>query len=235
VVLIRCEHGKKAMTSKPREMPASLERIPNETLKVWRAELSEWALPDVFRSRVDELKAPLFRDRLFFRRAGLEFLRDASIAGRVATALSCDAVRLVLAAQPDFEIECEGQIQQFEATGADKDGRRRGDEPEQLGWQPDSVENWRKRFEAIPAALDRVVAKKLGKKYLPGVSLVIYLNLGCYGAYVDEGLPILRQGTAPAKERFKVVFVMWEGILYKFWENGEDVFETWQFAPADDF
>jgi hypothetical protein len=220
------------MTLKPREMP--LERIPKETLKAWRVELSQWAQPDVFRSRVHELIVPLFRNRLFFRHRDLTFLSEAWIAGRVATALSCDYVRLLLADRPDFEIESEGQIHQFEATEADRDGRRRGDEPEQLGWQPDPVENCRKRFEAIPAALDRVVAKKVGKKYPPGVSLVIYLNLGCYGYYVDEGLPILRQGTAPAKDKFKVVFVMWEGILYKFWENGEGVFESWRFTGADD-
>jgi hypothetical protein len=216
-------------------MLASREPVPNETLKAWRAELSQWAQPDVFRSRVDELKVPLLRDRLFFHQAGLEFLRDAWTAGRVATALSCDAVRLVSAPQPDFEVRCEDQIQQFEATEADMDGRRRGDEPEQPGPQYDPVENWRRRFEAIPAALDRVVAKKVGKEYPPNVGLVIYLNLGCYGAYVDEGVPILRQGTAPAKDKFKLVFVMWEGILYKFWENGKDLFESWKFAPADDF
>ena len=222
------------MTSKPQEMLAPLERIPNETLEAWRVELSEWAQPDVFRSRVDELIVPLFRNRLFFRRRGLTFLREAWIAGRVATALSGDTVRLVLAKRPDFEIEYEGQIQQFEATEADMDGRRRGDEPEQLGPQPDPVENWRKKFEAIPAALDRVVAKKVGKEYPPSVGLVVYLNLGCYGAYVDEGLPILRQGTATAKDKFKLVFVMWEGILYKFWENGEGVFENWQLTRADE-
>jgi hypothetical protein len=122
------------MTSKPREMPASLERIPNETLKVWRAELSEWAQPDVFRSRVDELKGPLFRNRLFFRHRGLTFLHEAWIAGRVATALSCDAVRLVSADRPDFEIEYEGQIQQFEATEAtEADSGRTGSAYSKIG------------------------------------------------------------------------------------------------------
>jgi hypothetical protein len=80
-----------------------------------------------------------------------------------------------------------------------------------------------------------VVAKKVRKQYPPSVSLVIYVNLGCYGAYVDEGLPIMREGTALAKDKFKLVLVMWEGVLYKFWENGESVFEKWQFERADDF
>jgi hypothetical protein len=124
------------MTSKPRQVPASLDRIPRETLEAWRAELSQWLQPDVFRSRVDELIAPLFRRGLFFRQAGLMFLRDAWIASRVSMALSSDSVRLVSAERPDFEIAHEGQIRQFEATEADMDGRRRGDEPEQLEPQP---------------------------------------------------------------------------------------------------
>ena len=99
----------------------------------------------------------------------------------------------------------------------------------------DPVENWRKRFEAIPMALDQVVTKKLNKDYPPDVRLVIYVNLGCYGAYLNEGLPILRSGTFPAKDKFKVVFVMWEGKLYKFWEDGQSVSGEWQYTRMEDF
>lgn len=213
----------------------TLSRIPTETLEAWRTELSQWTRPDDFRSRVNEIILPLFRDRLFFRQAGLMFLRDAWIAGRVATALPCDSVRLVAAERPDFEIERGGQTYQFEATEADMDGRRRGDEPEELELRPDPVEDWRERFEAIPAALDRVVAKKVSKEYPPGVGLVIYVNLGCYGAYVDEGIPILRQHSAPAKDKFKSVFILWEGTLYKFWEDGESASDRWHYARPDEF
>jgi hypothetical protein len=115
------------------------------------------------------------------------------------------------------------------------DGRRRGDETEGLTIQPDPVENWRKRFEAIPAALDRVVGKKVRKDYEPSDSLVIYVNLGCYGAYVDEGLPILRDGTSLAKDSFRRVFVLWEGVLYRFWQNGRLSFDRWQYSETGDF
>ena len=47
------------------------------------------------------------------------------------------------------------------------DGRRRGDEIEVPSLEPDPVENWRRRFEAIPAALNRVVTKKMAKDYPP--------------------------------------------------------------------
>ncbi|WFU41446.1 hypothetical protein QA640_02635 [Bradyrhizobium sp. CB82] len=164
----------------------------------------------------------------------MAFLRDAWIASRVASALSSDQVRLVPDERPDFEIQTDDRVLQFEATEADMDGRRRGDEPDDLGWRPDPVEEWRKRFEAIPAALDRVVTKKVGKDYPPGTALVVYVNLGCYGAYVEEGIPILRAGTEPAKDKFKAVLVIWEGTLYKFWEDGCPSSDRWPYASADD-
>ncbi|MDA9405229.1 hypothetical protein XH79_41725 [Bradyrhizobium sp. CCBAU 45389] len=162
---------------------------------------------DAFRLRVDQIVRPLPR-HVFFGQAGLAFLRDAWIAARAATALSSDLVRLVPADRPDFEIHIDGQIQQFEATEADQDGRRRGDEPALAELSPDPVEKWRERFEAIPAALDQVVTKKIGKDYPPGVGLMIYVNLGCYSAFLDEGFPILQTGTAKAKDTFRSVFVM---------------------------
>ncbi|MCK1618043.1 hypothetical protein IVA96_15600 [Bradyrhizobium sp. 159] len=125
--------------------------------------------------------------------------------------------------------------EQFEVTEADMDGRRRGDEIDLHALEPDPVENWQRRFEAIPAALNRVVAKKVSKDYPPGVSLVIYLNLGCYGAYTAEGLPIISESTSAARAKFRSVFVMWEGVLYKFWEGGKPATERWPIAQPDDF
>jgi hypothetical protein len=173
--------------------------------------LSDWTQPLAFRRRVDEIVHSVHRD-IFFSQAGLTFLRDAWIASRVAYALSPESVRLVPDARPDFEIRSAGEIQQFEATEADDDERRRGAESERPDLEPDPVENWRKRFEAIPAALNRVITKKLTKDYQSDVSLAIYVNLGCYGAYVSEGVPILCEGTCPAKDKFKRVFVLWESL-----------------------
>jgi hypothetical protein len=213
---------------------APVARIPRETLVAWTTELSKWTPTDVFRSRIDQIALAIPRNT-FFRQGGLAFLRDAWIASRVASALPSDAVRLVSAQRPDFEIQIDEQVQQFEATEADIEGRRRGDEPDDPYPQPDPVEAWRERFEAIPAALDRVVAKKLKKDYPPDVNLAIYVNLGCYGAYVKEGLPIIRNHTALAKTKFKRVFVLWEGCLYKFWDEGQFRFQKWQYVRPEDF
>jgi len=209
-------------------------RIQRNTLVAWTNELSEWTPTEVFRAHIDQIAQAIPRNT-FFGQGGLTFLRDAWIASRVARALSSDMVRLVSAERPDFEIQIDGKIEQFEATEADMKGRRRGDEPDDLELRPDPVENWRRRFEAIPEALDRVVAKKLKKDYLPEVNLAIYVNLGCYGAYIREGLPIIRDHTAPARTKFKRVFVLWEGCLYKFWEDGKYQFEKRQAAPPEDF
>ncbi|MBR1198979.1 hypothetical protein JQ634_28410 [Bradyrhizobium sp. AUGA SZCCT0240] len=213
---------------------APVIRIPKDSLVAWKTELSEWAASEVFRTRIDQIARSIPRGT-FFRQGGLAFLRDAWIASRVACALQSDMVRLVTSPRPDFEIQVDGQTLQFEATEADMEGRRRGDEPDDPHPRMDPVENWRRRFEAIPAALDRVVSRKLKKEYPPGVSLAIYVNLGCYGAFIEEGLPILRDHTAAARAKFKSVFVLWEGYLYKLWEEGNPRFEKWQYVDPDDF
>jgi hypothetical protein len=209
-------------------------RIQKDVLVEWRTELSQWTTCDAFRTRIDNLADGIPRNT-FFRQAGLTFMRDAWIASRVASALSSDMVRLIASDRPDFEIRIGSHILQFEATEADIEGRRRGDEPDDPHPRMDPVENWRKRFEAIPSALDRVVAKKIEKDYAPEVNLVIYLNLGCYGAYVEEGLPIIQDRTEAARNKFKSVYVLWEGELYKFWENGSSVFEKWTYVSIEDF
>jgi hypothetical protein len=222
------------MTDDAPDKNHTIERIPKEVLDPWRAELSEWTTPAAFRERIDELSRSIPR-RTFFKQAGLAFLRDAWIASRVAVAMSSESVRLISDDRPDFEIRKVGTIDRFEATEADMDDRRRGDEPDFPGLHQDAVEDWRKRFEAIRPALDRVVSKKLKKDYPPDVRLVIYVNLSCYGAYLDEGLPILRSGTSAAKDKFKIVFVMWEGTLYKMWECGQPAAGKWSYTLADDF
>lgn len=211
------------------------DRIPRATLDLWKAELSEWMAPSTFADRVDAMIHPLPR-RIFFGQGGLAFLRDAWIASKVAIALSSRLVRLVPHERPDFEVQTEmSMIQQFEVTEADIDGRRRGAEVDVPSLETDPVENWRRRFEAIPAALDRVVTKKVAKDYSSDVSLVIYLNLSCYGAYTAEGLPIISDSTSAAREKFRSVLVMWEGILYKLWEDGKPATERWPIAQRDDF
>jgi hypothetical protein len=114
--------------------------------------------------------------------------------------------------------------------------RRRGDED----IQPDTIEcdpaeDWRNRFDAIPISLKSVIQKKLQKNYAPEIGLVIYVNLGSYGAYKKEALPILYEGTRVAKDAFREILVYWEGTLFRFWRDGRHDFESWDLTNPDEF
>ena len=217
-------------------MSRPYERISTLQLDRWRDELSERADSEPFRARVDEIHRAV-GPTPFFVQGGLQFLRDAWIGARVATALVAEKVRLWPEERPDFELLLHGESRLFEATEADFPGRRRSDEYREVTSEieDDPVEDWRKRFDAIPSAVRRVVSKKLLKGYPESVSLAVYVNLGCYGAYVQEGLPILQRETSIAKSAFREVFVYWKGVLYSFWKSGRPNFEKWPAVRTSDF
>ena len=153
---------------------------------------------------------------------------EAWLAGRIAVLLSASAVRLHPQERPDFELRFGEEVRQYELTEADILGRRRGDESFEPGIQDDPVEDWRIRFEAIaPSLKDRIEKKIRNKNYDAKTSLVVYVNLGCYGAYMDEGITILREETGRAKNSFQEVFAYWEGALFRFWQHGCYKFERW--------
>jgi hypothetical protein len=211
-----------------------VRKLDSATIRRWRTKLTRWADPAAFDEFVEAIRrAPGF-DEVVFTQAGLDFFRDAWLAAKIAQRLSADRVRLCPADRPDFELDFAGEIRSYEATEADMPDRRRGDEPIDRDAQEDPVEDWRKRFDAIGPSVGAVVAKKLQKTYDPEVRLLIYVNLGCYGAYLTEGAQVLRAATEPAKHRFKEVFAYWEGNLYLFWQNGGPAFRLWK-ADADDF
>jgi hypothetical protein len=215
-------------------MKQPYKKIESATLDVWRNRLLAWTDSEIFRSRVDEfMRSPELRAALF-RQGGLTFLRDAWVAARIATALSAKEVRLCTGERPDFELHFDNETRQFEVTEADMPGRRRGEESTEPKLEEDAVEDWRKRFEAIPDSLKAVIEKKLEKQYSADISLVVYLNLGSFGVYRNEGLPILRDCTLAAKDAFKEIMVFWEGTLFRFWKDGRYSFAKWESARLND-
>lgn len=209
--------------------------VEKSALLSWRAELTARQNPKGFRGRVEEIHQGIESDT-FYNQGGMQFLRDAWIAGRVATALQAESVRLLPEERPDFEIGIGGSFRLFEATEADEPNRRRGDEyrkvTTEIEWDP--VEDWRRRFDAIPASVRTVVSKKLEKRYEKWVNLVIYVNLSSYGAYTDEGIAILKDETEAAKDAFQEIYVLWEGSLYSFWKEGSANFSCWSVFEVED-
>lgn len=57
---------------------------------------------------------------------GTSFFRDARIAAWFARHRNATRVRLLSEERPDFEIEIAGEVISYEATEADRKGRRRG-------------------------------------------------------------------------------------------------------------
>jgi len=55
---------------------------------------------------------------------------------------------------------------------------------------PESVDDWEERLKHIPAELERVLLKKVNKKYSPKPTLVVYLNLR-FGVPEEKILSIL--------------------------------------------
>lgn len=210
------------------EHELAAQRISKDTLASWRADLTEWAPPDIFSARVQNLKTLPTVRHIFFKQAGLTFLRDAWLGARVAMKLGADQIRLCPERRPDFEIKIGNEVRRYEATEADMPGRRRGNEPTAPDIQEDRVEEWRRRFEAIEPAVTAVVAKKIAKKYDANTRLLIYVNLGCYGAYLDEGVTVLAEATSSAKDTFSEVLALWEGNLYSFWSAGKYALQIWK-------
>lgn len=216
--------------------PAAMltNRIDKATVRAWRTSLVAWSEPDGFALQVEEIRAtPGFREAVF-KQAGFDFFRDAWMAGRIASYLGPKRVRLCPDAGLDFELDFDCEIKKYEVTEADKPGRRRGDEAIESVPKPDPVEAWRRRFEAIYPAVTGVVQKKIKKPYTIDTHLVIYVNLGCYGAYRDEGIEVLRHATESAKDHFREVLTYWEGNLYRFWKGGKDEFQAWTPHSLDD-
>jgi len=193
-----------------------------------RAWLSEWRSPDEFRHRVAAVNDAM-GSAAFFRQGGTEFLRDAFLGGEFGRLRQCEAVRLVATQDrwPDFEArDADGSVESVECAEADIPGRRRGDEYRQIesrlesgefAFEEDPVEDWYARAEAAPAALAATVAKKLEKRYPPGASLLIYLNIHEWDVQRAEIEAAMALKVAPALPVFQRTWILWNGRLYGPW------------------
>lgn len=182
--------------------------------------MSQWQAPAKFEQRVDELrcKAGPFQ---FFNDPHIAFGRDAFVAGKTATAITADAVRLCPDAWPDFELRSGGgDVQQYEVREADVEDRRRGDEYRAASSEP-QFDDWVARVGHVPDALRRAAAAKAGKGYPKTAGLVIYLNLSEYGWKRKEIEAVMHEATSPAKDAFREVWVLWDGRVYSVWNKSE--------------
>lgn len=164
----------------------------------------------------------------------LGFYRDAWTACTFAKALQASSVRLLWPAErPDFEIGTEAGLQQFEAVEADYSDRDppRGDEYKAIVDRLDAgeliVEDYPESeiltSDLAAPILDIAARSKSDGRYPPHCNLVIHLNPSDMGWHQTEIEACMVAATAAARDHFAEVWVLWKGVAYHTWRQGEAV------------
>jgi hypothetical protein len=209
-------------------------------LESYKATLGQWQSPEDFIRIVGELMDEV-GSLQFFTDAQIGFGRDAWVAAKLASTFGPDSVRLGPDRWPDCEMRIEGDVRQFEMTEADIPDRRRGDEYKAAAANPldgpklDPVEDWIARAEQAPNALQFAAKEKARKGYPASARLVIYLNISEYGLMQKEIEAAMASSTAPAKDAFCQVWVLWKNRLYLIWENAQQNTLVMLVAEGDGF
>jgi hypothetical protein len=200
--------------------------ITGEELEFQKKVLCKWQRPTEFVRVVDELMSKIGSFQ-FFTDSKAAFGRDAWVASKLASVCCADAVRLGPDRWPDFEMRADGVVQQYEIKEADLPGRRRGDEYRATGptgssqWKMGPVEDWAARAAQAPDAIRRAAIRKTKKGYSPSAWLIIYLNISEHGIRQQEIETAMAESTAPAKDAFRHVWLLWKSGLYLLWSGGE--------------
>lgn len=201
--------------------------LTNTERDQWLTFLHAWLPPKNFREALDRLEAAQGDHLLTDPRAG--FYRDAFCAELFATRVGADLVRLVAGERPDFQVSVAGSELAFEVTEADTPGRKRGKEvqeqrrrrvPGQPFVEDFPYEDWLTPEQA-DVALRAAVEKKNREVYDPSWGLVILLNPIEFGAHQQAIGDLMVGATAAVRNRFASVWVLWKGVGYNTWQDGQ--------------
>ena len=201
--------------------------LTNTECDQWLTFLHAWLPPKDFREALDRLEATQDDYLLTDPRAG--FYRDAFCAEMFATLIGADQVRLFKGERPDFQISVAGSELAFEFTEADTPGRKRGQEVQErrkrrLPGQPFvedfPYEDWLTPEQA-DLALRAAAEKKDRSVYDPTWGLVILLNQIEFGAHQQTIENLMVNATAAVRNRFASVWVLWKGVGYNTWQDGQ--------------
>jgi hypothetical protein len=97
--------------------------------------------------------------------------------------------------------------------------------------EDDPYEDWIARYDEVPASLECGATLKARGNYDPSYGLVMYLNLQEYGIRQAEIEGCMAAATAPAKDHFREVWVLWKGTSYLTWRNGKPETERFTRPP----
>ncbi len=188
-----------------------------EVARTTRLALSAWHSPTDFTATVQTARDQA-GPHVIFRTPAWSFWRDAWTLGRFAQLSSAERVQLTSAAEqyPDGRVQIGSEILDVEVTEAMMPDRRRANEyaPTAPRMRHDPVEEWDRRLDELPKALERVIGKKVEKLYGQKPTLLVYLNIGAYDGYREEET---RGHIAAIKGRyatdFRSLHVLWGNEL----------------------
>lgn len=201
------------------DTPQNVPRLGKKELKEHRLALEAWQGPGELLARADAIMDHIGKAD-FFNQSGLAFVREAWAAGKFGMERGVDAARLAPGAFPDFELRIGSVVESWEFTEADDERRRRGAEMS-AGKGRDG--DYLNVVERAPRELWRVCQAKARKRYGEKVSLLVLLNIPSYGARQQETIESFPASTAPAKDVFSEVWVLWNGRAYPVWRNSRAV------------
>ena len=205
-----------------------MPRLTRAQIQQHRSAYEQWQSPEELLSRSEGLMSSMSGED-FFNQPGIDFIREGLAAATFGKAREADAVRLVAKTDhwPDFEIRLNGMVEAWEITEADVPGRRRGDEyrddPLMAGDKAlglDHAENYIARAERAPDAIRARCLAKAAKRYGGRAALLIYLNISDFGTRHKEIEECFPWATAPAKDAFTEVWILWKGRIYRVWRDG---------------
>lgn len=189
----------------------------------WRERLEKRQSIVEFGSAFDELDEHLGLHSV--TQHGIEFFRDAWIALAMGRSLGADEIHLVSDLRPDFALGWKGLFSLFEATEADRPGRRRGDEfkrhiamygegakltvhvPYESGMTANQAAEW----------LTLAAEKKADSRYKGEYGLVILLQPTDFNQWSDDVVKCFPEATEFAAPHFDGVWVLWKGTAWLAW------------------
>jgi hypothetical protein len=200
----------------------------------WEHELSEWHSPEAFNGKLRRLRTE--RGDYLLTDRGTQFFREAYCAQAFALLVEAQQVRLVDAVRPDFAIDVSGVIRAYEVTEADTPGRKRTEEIKAARAARNEAIAAGKLNSDVPSftdvsegewltpevaetALRTATGRKNKSHYDPSWGLLIFLNPGFNTDQqaIEAGMA---PATAAAKDRFREVWVLWQGAAYNTWLCG---------------
>ena len=198
----------------------------------------KWRKPDEMLEHSRQLMEHMASDTSdisthLFNQPGVDFITEAYAAAQFAGIRDAESVRLAPEHRPDFQVRTTARDEEdWELTEADEISRKRGDEYRKENdalaatgkrdFKCDPVKNWQARSVQIPVVLKERSRMKAEKDYPSKTRLLIYLNIDDgYGTYQKVTEACMAEATAPAKNAFAEVWVLWKLKAYPLWDRGK--------------